>query len=57
MPLIDQWLGKLWEVTVHVWGAATDAPTHFTTRHWIVFSLICLVVGCLCMRGFGSRKS
>ena len=54
--LIDKWLGQLWNLSVHYWGIACDAPTHFDRRHWIVFSIICVVVGCLCMRGFGSRK-
>ena len=55
--LIDQWLGKLWEFSVYYWSVATDAPTHFTWRHWVVFSVICVVIGCLSMRGFGSRKN
>ena len=55
--LIDQWLAKLWELSLHYWGVATDAPTHFSWRHWVVFSVICVVIGCLSMRGFGSRKN
>ncbi len=55
--LIDQWLGKLWELAVHYWTAAIDVPTHFGWRHWIVFSAICVLIGCLSMRGFGSRKN
>ena len=54
--LIDQWLGKLWELCGRCWDVACHAPTQFSYRHWIVFSAICLVVGCLSMRGFGSRK-
>lgn len=54
--LIDQWLGKLWEISVHCWGVAMDTPTHFGRTHWTVLISICVVVGCLCMRGFGSRK-
>ncbi len=56
LMLIDKWLGQLWNLSVHYWGIASDAPTHFDRRHWMVFSVICVVVGCLCMRGFGSRK-
>jgi hypothetical protein len=55
--LIDQWLSKLWDFTAYCWSAACHAPTQFSFRHWIVFSVICLVVGCLSMRGFGSRKN
>jgi len=54
--LIDQWLAKLWELSVYYWSVTTDAPTHFSWRHWVVFSVICVVIGCLSMRGFGSRK-
>ncbi len=55
--LIDQWLGKLWQMGVHYGGIALDTPTHFDRQHWIVFTAICVVIGCLCMRGFGSRKN
>ena len=55
--LIDQWLGKLWELAVYYWSVACDTPTHFTWQHWVVFSVICVVIGCLSMRGFGSRKN
>jgi hypothetical protein len=55
--LIDQWLSKLWDLSVYCWSAACHAPTQFSFRHWIVFSVICLVIGCLSMRGFGSRKN
>lgn len=54
--LIDKWLGQLWNLSVHYWGIASDAPTHFDRRHWIALSIVCLVIGCLCMKGFGSRK-
>lgn len=29
----------------------------FTMTDWYVFSAVCVVLGVLCMRGFGSRKS
>lgn len=54
--LIDKWLGMLWSTSVYYWGVACDTPTHFDRRHWLLFAGICVVVGCLCMRGFGSRK-
>ena len=55
MP-IDHILSKLWQVGVHYGGICLDAPTHFNYRHWMIFTGICVVIGCLCMRGFGSRK-
>ena len=55
--LIDDILKKLWQVTVYYFGIAADAPTHFDYRHWVVFTGICVVIGVLCMRGFGSRKN
>ena len=55
--LIDKWLGMLWHAGVYYWGIAVDTPTHFDQRHWIFFTAICVVLGCLCMRGFGSRKN
>ena len=54
--LIDKWLGQLWQLIQYLIGVATDVPTHFQQRHWIIFSVICLGIGCLCMRGYGSRK-
>lgn len=55
MP-IDHILEKIWKVTVHYWGIVADTPTHFEHTHWMIFTSICVVIGCLCMRGFGSRK-
>ena len=55
--LIDDIIEKLWTMAVYYWGIASDAPTHFDYRHWVVFTGICVVVGVLSMRGFGSRKN
>lgn len=54
--IIDSILKYLWQTIAHYWGIASDAPTHFDYRHWVIFTGICVVIGCLCMRGFGSRK-
>jgi hypothetical protein len=54
--LIDDIVKNVWKVVVHYGGIAVDAPTHFDYRHWVTFTGICVVIGCLCMRGFGSRK-
>jgi hypothetical protein len=55
MP-IDRIIAKLSQLITHYWAIAVDAPTHFTTAHWIVFSAMAVLFGFFCMRGFGSRK-
>ena len=55
--LIDDILENVWKAAVYYFGIAADAPTHFDYRHWVVFTSICVVLGVLCMRGFGSRKN
>lgn len=53
--LIDIWLGKLWDITLHYGAIAVHAPTQFERHHWIILSAVAVTVGCLCLRGNKSR--
>lgn len=37
--------------------SALNQITHFGPRQWLVAFVVVVVVGALCMRGFGSRSS
>ena len=54
--IIDRILLALWNFILHYVEIAKRAPSEFEYHHWIIFSVVCLVIGGLCMRGFGSRK-
>lgn len=54
--LIDQWLGHLWDFLLECSDVVSQAPSHLESQHWIILSVVCVVVGCICMRGYGSRK-
>lgn len=55
--LLDWMLLSLWKGFWHYAHAAAEYPTTFDRRHWIVLSVVAVTLGCLCMRGFGSRKN
>ena len=38
------------------YNAVMREVVQFGRKEWIALSLVCVVVGFLCMRGYGSRK-
>jgi hypothetical protein len=37
--------------------SVTNAAGHLQREHWIALSVIVLLLGLVCMRGFGSRNN
>ena len=41
----------------HYVDVITHSAAQLDRQHWVVISVIVLVVGMICMRGFGSRNN
>lgn len=44
---------KLW----HYVDVVTRAASQLDRQHWVILSVAVLVVGLVCLRGFGSRNN
>lgn len=43
---------KLW----HYVDVITRSASQLDRQHWVILSVVVLIVGLVCMRGFGSRN-
>lgn len=41
----------------HYWQALMRGIDHMHTQHWLLALVVAVVIGALCMRGFGSRST
>ena len=46
-------LDKVW----HYVDLVTRAASQLDRQHWIILSVLVLVLGLVCMKGFGSRNN
>jgi hypothetical protein len=44
---------KIW----HYVDVVTRTASHLDREHWVILSFVVLVVGLVCLRGYGSRTS